>query len=69
MASNSFGNIFKFTSFGESHGKAIGCIVDGVPPLISIEEKDIQYYLDRRKPGLRGAGGAGGKGGRAPTAT
>ena len=51
MASNSFGNIFKFTSFGESHGKAIGCIVDGVPPLISIDEKDIQYYLDRRKPG------------------
>ena len=51
MASNSFGNIFKFTSFGESHGKAIGCIVDGVPPLISIDEKDIQYYLDIRKPG------------------
>jgi len=51
MASNSFGNIFQFTSFGESHGKAIGCIIDGVPPLISIEEKDIQYYLDRRKPG------------------
>ena len=51
MASNSFGNIFKFTSFGESHGKAIGCIVDGIPPLVSIEEKDIQYYLDRRKPG------------------
>ena len=51
MASNSFGNIFKFTSFGESHGKAIGCIVDGVPPLIPINEKDIQVYLDRRKPG------------------
>ena len=51
MASNSFGNIFKFTSFGESHGKAIGCIIDGVSPLISIDEKDIQYYLDRRKPG------------------
>ena len=51
MASNSFGHIFKFTSFGESHGKAIGCVVDGVPPLISIEEKDIQHYLDRRKPG------------------
>ena len=51
MASNSFGNIFKFTSFGESHGRAIGCIIDGVSPLISIEEKDIQYYLDRRKPG------------------
>ena len=51
MASNSFGHIFKFTSFGESHGKAIGCIVDGVPPLISIREEDIQIYLDRRKPG------------------
>ena len=51
MASNSFGNIFRFTSFGESHGKAIGCVVDGIPPLVSIEEKDIQYYLDRRKPG------------------
>ena len=51
MASNSFGHIFKFTSFGESHGKAIGCIVDGVPPLIPIKEEDIQVYLDRRKPG------------------
>lgn len=51
MASNSFGHIFKFTSFGESHGKAIGCVVDGIPPLVPIEEKDIQSYLDRRKPG------------------
>ena len=51
MASNSVGHIFKFTSFGESHGKAIGCIVDGVPPLIPINEEDIQVYLDRRKPG------------------
>ena len=51
MASNSFGHIFKFTSFGESHGKAIGCIVDGVPPLVSIKEEDIQHYLNRRKPG------------------
>ena len=50
MASNSFGHIFKFTSFGESHGKAIGCVVDGIP-LVPIEEKDIQSYLDRRKPG------------------
>ena len=49
MASNSFGHIFKFTSFGESHGKAIGCVVDGIPPLVPIEEKDIQSYLDRRK--------------------
>jgi chorismate synthase len=51
MASNTFGHIFKFTSFGESHGKAIGCVVDGIPPLVPIEEKDIQSYLDRRKPG------------------
>ena len=51
MASNSFGNIFKYTSFGESHGKAIGCIVDGVPPLVSLEENDIQLHLNRRKPG------------------
>ena len=45
MASNSFGNIFKFTSFGESHGKAIGCIVDGLPPLISIEENQANLNL------------------------
>ena len=51
MASNSFGNVFKYTSFGESHGKAIGCIVDGVPPLVSLEENDIQLHLNRRKPG------------------
>ncbi len=51
MASNSFGNIFRFTSFGESHGKSIGCIVDGVPPNISLNEIDIQKFLDRRKPG------------------
>jgi chorismate synthase len=51
MASNSFGNIFRFTSFGESHGKVIGCVVDGVPPNISLSEKDIQKFLDRRKPG------------------
>ena len=51
MASNSFGHNFKFTSFGESHGKAIGCVVDGIPPLVPIDEKDIQRYLDRRKPG------------------
>ena len=51
MASNSFGNIFRFTSYGESHGKAIGCVVDGIPPNISLQEKDIQKFLDRRKPG------------------
>ena len=51
MSHNTFGNLLKFTTWGESHGKAIGCVVDGIPPLVPIEEKDIQSYLDRRKPG------------------
>ena len=45
MASNSFGSIFRFTSYGESHGKAIGCVVDGVPPNIPLIEEDIQFFL------------------------
>jgi chorismate synthase len=48
---NSFGKIFNFTTFGESHGKAIGCIVDGVPAGLDIDEEFIQSELDRRKPG------------------
>jgi chorismate synthase len=51
MASNSFGNIFRFTTWGESHGEAIGCVVDGVPSLIPLSEADIQPFLDKRKPG------------------
>ncbi len=51
MASNTFGNIFRFTSYGESHGKSIGCVVDGVPPNVLLKEKDIQLFLNRRKPG------------------
>jgi chorismate synthase len=51
MADNSFGVLFRFTSFGESHAPAIGCIVDGVPPMLKLSEADIQPYLDRRKPG------------------
>ena len=51
MASNSFGNIFRFTSFGESHGPAIGCIVDGCPPGLEISSTDLQHDLNRRKPG------------------
>ncbi|MFM9889946.1 MAG: chorismate synthase [Rickettsiales bacterium] len=51
MASNSFGNIFRFTTWGESHGPAIGCVVDGCPSLIALSEADIQPYLDARKPG------------------
>jgi chorismate synthase len=51
MASNTFGTFFRFTSWGESHGPAIGCVVDGVPPLLPLAEADIQPWLDRRKPG------------------
>ncbi len=51
MSGNSFGKLFSFTSFGESHGIAIGCIVDGCPPGLSLTEADIQPELDRRKPG------------------
>jgi chorismate synthase len=51
MSANSFGTLFRFTTWGESHGPAIGCVVDGTPPLIPIEEADIQRWLDRRRPG------------------
>jgi len=51
VAGNSFGSIFRFTSWGESHGPAIGCVVDGTPPLIALTEADIQPYLDKRAPG------------------
>jgi chorismate synthase len=48
---NKFGNIFSFTTFGESHGASIGCVVDGCPSLIDLNESDIQKYLDKRRPG------------------
>jgi chorismate synthase len=51
MSSNTFGTLFRFTTFGESHGPAIGCVVDGVPPLLPLSEPDIQVWLDKRKPG------------------
>ena len=51
MAGNSFGALFRFTTWGESHGPAIGCVVDGVPPRLPLAEADIQQWLDRRKPG------------------
>jgi len=51
MAANSFGRLFNFTTWGESHGPAIGCVVDGVPPRIPLAEADIQHWLDRRRPG------------------
>ena len=51
MSFNTFGKLFRFTTWGESHGPAIGCVVDGCPPNINLSEKDIQIDLDRRKPG------------------
>ncbi len=51
MSFNTFGKIFRFTTWGESHGPAIGCIVDGCPPNINIKEQDIQSELNKRKPG------------------
>jgi chorismate synthase len=51
VAGNSFGAAFRFTTWGESHGPAIGCVVDGVPPRLPLAEADIQHWLDRRKPG------------------
>lgn len=51
MSGNRFGTLFQYHSWGESHGPAIGCVVDGVPPRIPLNEDDIQVFLDRRKPG------------------
>lgn len=51
MSGNRFGTLFQYTTFGESHGPAIGCVVDGVPPRIPLSEADIQPFLDARKPG------------------
>jgi chorismate synthase len=51
MSFNTFGKIFRFTTWGESHGPAIGCVVDGCPPNISIKEQDIQFELNKRRPG------------------
>jgi chorismate synthase len=51
MSHNSFGHLFRVTTFGESHGPAIGCVVDGCPPLIPLEAADIQAFLEKRRPG------------------
>jgi chorismate synthase len=51
MSANSFGHLFRVTTWGESHGPAIGCVVDGAPPRLALGEADIQPYLDRRRPG------------------
>ncbi len=51
MSHNSFGHLFRMTTWGESHGPAIGCVVDGCPPGIALTEADIQAHLDKRRPG------------------
>lgn len=51
MSGNTFGTLFTVTTFGESHGPAIGCVVDGCPPGLELQEEDIQAFLDKRKPG------------------
>jgi chorismate synthase len=51
MSHNTFGHLFRVTTFGESHGPALGCVVDGAPPRIPLTEADIQPYLDKRRPG------------------
>src|SRR3546814_3698188 len=51
MSFNSFGHLFRVTTWGESHGPAIGAVVDGCPPGLALSEKDIQPWLDRRRPG------------------
>jgi chorismate synthase len=51
MSGNTFGTLFAVTNFGESHGPAIGCVIDGCPPGMPLSEADIQADLDRRRPG------------------
>ena len=50
MSHNTFGHLFRVTTWGESHGPAIGCVVDGCPPRLALSEADIQPWLDRRRP-------------------
>ena len=51
MSHNTFGHLFRVTTFGESHGPALGCVIDGCPPGIALSEADIQPFLDKRRPG------------------
>ena len=51
MSDNSFGKLFRVTTWSESHGPAIGCVIDGCPPRLKLSEEDIQPWLDRRRPG------------------
>ena len=51
MPGNSFGKLFRFSTWGESHGAALGCVIEGVPSKITLSEKDIQPWLNKRRPG------------------
>jgi len=51
MSHNTFGHLFRVTTWGESHGPALGCVVDGTPPRLALKAEDIQHWLDRRRPG------------------
>src|ERR671929_180368 len=51
MSHNSFGHLFRVTTWGESHGPALGCVVDGCPPGLRLSEAEVQHWLDRRRPG------------------
>src|SRR5262245_11137211 len=51
MSHNTFGHLFRVTTWGESHGEALGCVVDGCPPGLRLTPDDIQTYLDKRRPG------------------
>ena len=51
MSHNTFGHLFRVTTFGESHGPALGCVVDGCPPMLPVSEAFIQTFLDKRRPG------------------
>src|SRR5262245_46226864 len=51
MSHNTFGHLFRVTTWGESHGPALGCVVDGCPPGLKLTEADIQHWLNRRRPG------------------
>src|SRR5271154_1781581 len=52
MSHNTFGHLFRVTTWGESHGPALGCVIDGCPPGLTLTEADIQDYLDKRRPGV-----------------
>ena len=51
MSHNSFGHLFRVTTWGESHGPALGCLIDGCPPRIPLSEAEFQAFMDKRRPG------------------